>query len=270
MSNEFIQVATIGGSDSDGSADAQADLHSFFKRGVYGASILVVAVAGNSVGIHDVHTFPTTFIDSEFKALADDYQIRAVKTGMLANEEIINCVTKNLTKYNFGALILDPVIMTKFGDELLEPEAYQALREKLIPIADIITPNFFEQQKIAEMTIKTDEDVRIAAHRIKTLGAKNVVAKGIKHKEKQSEIKDFILLEDGSEFWLSEKYYPSDRINGTGDTLSAIITAEVGKGTSVEEAIRIAKKQVTRAISKPIEVGHQYGPINHWEIEEDE
>lgn len=266
MSNEFIQVATIAGSDSDGSAGAQADLHSFFTRGVYGTSILVAAVAGNSYAIHDVHPFPNRFIDSEFKALADDYQIRAVKTGMLANEAIINCVADNLEKYQFGPLILDPVIMTKFGDELLESEAYEALKNRLIPLAEVITPNFFEQQKLAGIKIDTDEDVIEAARKIKKLGAKNVIAKGRKHGENQTIIRDFVILEDGSEFWLEAPFYPTNRINGTGDTLSAIITAEIAKGQSVEQAVRTAKIQVTQAISHPIAVGHKFGPINHWQI----
>lgn len=267
MSNEFIQVATIAGSDSDGSAGAQADLHSFFARGVYGTSILVAAVAGNSYAIHDAHPFPVSFINSEFKALADDYQIRAIKTGMLANEEIINCVADNLEKYHFGPLILDPVIMTKFGDELLEADAYETLKNRLIPLAEVITPNFFEQQKLAELTIQSDEDVVRAARKIKALGAKNIVAKGRKYEENQTVIRDFVILADGTEFWLEAPFYKTNRINGTGDTLSAIITAEIAKGESVEQAIRTAKAQVTQAIAHPIAVGHQFGPINHWQIE---
>ncbi|MDR0921647.1 MAG: bifunctional hydroxymethylpyrimidine kinase/phosphomethylpyrimidine kinase [Lactobacillales bacterium] len=264
MTEQFPQVVTIAGSDSDGSAGLQADLHTFFRRGVYGASILTAAVAGNSYGIHAAINMPTDFIDTEFKVLAEDYQIRAAKTGMLSDSELIHTVVKNLKLYDFGPLVVDPVIMTKHGNMLLEEEAYETLRKELIPLATVLTPNFFEAEKLAEMTITSDEEQRRAAYELKALGAKNVIVKGRHDSEEQKEVKDFVLLEDDTEIWLSESYIATDRVNGTGDTLSATIAAELARGIDVETAIRVAKKFVHRAISNEIEVGHKYGPINHW------
>ncbi|GAF35666.1 hydroxymethylpyrimidine phosphate kinase ThiD [Lentilactobacillus farraginis DSM 18382 = JCM 14108] len=218
MANEFPQALTIAGSDSDGSAGMQADLHTFFRRRVYGTSVLTACVAGNSYGIHDAVNLPTSFIDQEFKDLADDYHIRASKTGMLSDSELIRTVIKNYQKYDFGPLVVDPVITTKHGNMLLEQSAYQTLRDELIPLATVITPNFFEAQKLAEMTIETKDDMQTAARKLKALGAKNIVLKGSHHDPNQSEVSDYILLESGKSFWLTGAFFDTDRKNGTGDS----------------------------------------------------
>lgn len=264
MANEFPQALTIAGSDSDGSAGMQADLHTFFRRKVYGTSVMTACVAGNSYGIHDTVNLPTSFIDNEFKDLADDYHVRASKTGMLSDSELIRTVIKNYQKYDFGPLVVDPVITTKHGNMLLEQSAYKTLRDELIPLAYVITPNFFEAQKLAEMEIKTEDDMKAAAEKLKQLGAKNIVLKGSHHDPHQTKVSDYILLESGKSFWLTGDFYPTERKNGTGDSLSACIAAELAKGTDIEQAVRIAKKFVDVAIANEIQVGHQFGPINHW------
>ena len=137
LTEQYPQALTIAGSDSDGSAGMQADLHTFFRRHIYGTAVMTAAVAGNSYGIHDSVTLPTSFIDQEFKDLADDYHVRASKTGMLADTELIRTVIKNYQKYDFGPLVVDPVITTKHGNMLLEQSAYQTLRDELIPLATV-------------------------------------------------------------------------------------------------------------------------------------
>ncbi|WP_268912390.1 bifunctional hydroxymethylpyrimidine kinase/phosphomethylpyrimidine kinase [Lentilactobacillus sp. SPB1-3] len=264
MIEQYPQALTIAGSDSDGSAGMQADLHTFFRRHVYGASVMTACVAGNSYGIHDAVNLPTSFIDNEFKALADDYQIKASKTGMLSDSELIMTVVKNYTQYDFGPLVVDPVITTKHGNVLLEESAYQTLRDKLIPLATVITPNFFEAQKLAEMQINDEADTKLAAKKLQQLGAKNVVLKGRHDDNHQTEVADYVLLESGEDFFLLDKYHATNRVNGTGDSLSACIAAEIAKGTSIKEAIEIAKRFVNEAIESEIMVGHKFGPINHW------
>ncbi|KRN97734.1 hydroxymethylpyrimidine phosphomethylpyrimidine kinase [Levilactobacillus paucivorans] len=264
MVNSFPQALTIAGSDSDGSAGMQADLHTFFARHVHGASVITACVAGNSYGIHASVPMPTDFIDQEFKDLADDYHIKAAKTGMLADSELIHNVVKNYQAADFGPLVVDPVIMTKHGNQLLEESAFNTLRTDLLPLATVLTPNFYEAQKIAEMTINNDADMEEAARKMQKMGAKNVIAKGSHAKENQTHVKDFVLLESGENFWLSEPYHETDRVNGTGDSLSACITAELAKGTPMKDAIMIAKQFVNTAIGNPVEVGHKFGPINHW------
>lgn len=268
MVNTFPQAMTIAGSDSDGSAGMQADLHTFFARDVYGISVMTACVAGNSYGIHAAHSLPTDFIDQEFKDVADDFKVGACKTGMLADSELIRNVVKNYNQYDFGPMVVDPVIMTKHGNMLLEKAAFETMRTELIPLATVLTPNFYETQKLAEMPLKSDDDLVKAAHKLQDLGAKNVIAKGYHQDENQSEVRDYVLLESGDGFWLTEPYHHTDRVNGTGDSLSACIAAELAKGASVEEAIRTAKRFVNIAIGNPIDVGHKFGPINHWAAQE--
>ncbi|KRM05282.1 hydroxymethylpyrimidine phosphomethylpyrimidine kinase [Liquorilactobacillus ghanensis DSM 18630] len=264
MVNEYPQVMTIAGSDSDGSAGMQADLETFFTRKVYGISIMTACVAGNSYGIHASATLPLDFIRQEFADTAADFKVKAAKTGMLADTELIKEVVADYQKYAFGPLVVDPVIMTKHGNQLLEEQAVDTLRKLLIPLATVLTPNFYESEKLTGMQIKTDVDLEKAAHKLQELGAKNVVAKGSHHDPQQTTVKDFVLLASGKSFWLTDRYYPTTHINGTGDSLSACIAAEIAKGTDIEKAIRIAKDYVNTAIKQEIAVGHKFGPINHW------
>ncbi|OTP12195.1 phosphomethylpyrimidine kinase [Enterococcus sp. 10A9_DIV0425] len=265
MSRQYLQVMTIAGSDSDGSAGMQADMHTFFTRGVYGVSVLTACVAGNSYEIGARVTLPTDFIDKEFELIAKDYQVRAAKTGMLADATLIETVAKKYQLYDFGPLVVDPVIVTKHGNLLLEEEALESLKTKLLPLATVLTPNFYEAEKLTNRQLNTEADYVLAAQDLQAMGAKNILIKG-EHTtgSTQETIKDYVLLESGHSFWLEAPFYKTERINGTGDSLSACIAAELAKGTSVEEAIRIAKKYVNRAIQKEIIVGHKYGPINHW------
>lgn len=263
MANEFPQAMVIGGSDCDGSAGIQADLHSFFMRGVYGTVALTAAVAGNSYGIHDSTTLPLSFIAKEFDVLADDLDIKATKTGMMADANLINVVADKLEQYDFGQLVLDPVIMTKFGALLLESAAFETLRKRLIPKATVMTPNFYEAEHIVGRKLETKDAIVAAAKELQDLGAKNVMIKG-ERIEGAETVDDYVLLESGKSFWLPAPFFETDRRNGTGDTLSAVITAELAKGNDVETAIRIARAFVTEAIGHPIAVGHKYGPINHW------
>ncbi len=265
MEEQYLQVMTIAGSDSDGSAGMQADMHTFFTRGVYGVSVMTACVAGNSYGIGASVTLPTDFIDKEFALIAEDYQVKAAKTGMLADSTLIETVVENYQKYDFGPLVVDPVIVTKHGNLLLEESALQSLKDKLLPLATVLTPNFYEAEKLTGRSFSEEEDYVQAAKELQQMGAKNVMIKGHHLKDAdQKDVKDYVLLESGKSFWLSAPFYPTDRINGTGDSLSACIAAELAKGKSVEEAIRFAKEYVNVAIREEINVGHKYGPINHW------
>ncbi|BDX40909.1 phosphomethylpyrimidine kinase [Enterococcus faecium] len=265
MEDQYVQAMTIAGSDSDGSAGMQADMHTFFTRNVYGVSVMTACVAGNSYGIGASVTLPTDFIDKEFELIAKDFQIRAAKTGMLADSKLIETVVKNYQKYDFGPLVVDPVIVTKHGNLLLEESALQSLKEKLVPLAEVLTPNFYEAEKLTGRTLAAEEDFVQAAKELQDMGAKNVMIKGHHAKNAQQEtVNDYVLLESGKSFWLNAPFYPTDRINGTGDSLSACIAAELAKGKTVEQAIRLAKDYVNRAIREEINVGHKYGPINHW------
>ena len=261
---QYVQALTIAGHDSDGSAGMPADLHAFFIDQVYGMGIMTAVVSGNSYGITQQQLMPTDFIKEQFKVLAADFEIKAAKTGMLGTIDIINTVADCYDPQHFGKLVVDPVIITKHGVMLLEQAAYEAFREKIVPLAEVITPNFFEAQKLAEMEIKTDADMVTAAHRLQALGAKNVVIKGQHEAGWTNPVKDLLLKADGSQQWFAEEYVETTHINGTGDTYSAIIAGELAKGNDVETAVQKAKRVVHAAIANEIAVGHKFGPINHW------
>lgn len=267
MINQQVQAVTIAGHDSDGSAGMPADLHAFFVDGVYGHGLLTAAVSGNSYGIDAAQVMPKDYIEQQFKTLSTDFKISAAKTGMLANDDVINVVADQYTKVDFGPLVVDPVIITKHGAMLLEQSAYELFRERIVPLATVITPNFYEAQKLTGLQLKDTQEMFDAAVKLHEMGAKNVVIKGEHNDPTQKEVVDVVLLEDGSRFELTKPFFDTTHVNGTGDTFSAIIAAELAKGTDVKNAVIRAKDAVYAAISHPLEVGHKFGPINHWAAE---
>ena len=267
MVNQQVQAVTIAGHDSVGSAGMPADLHAFFVDGVYGHGLLTAAVSGNSYGIEAAQVMPKDYIAQEFKTLSADFKISAAKTGMLANDDVINVVADQYAKVDFGPLVVDPVIITKHGAMLLEQSAYELFRERIIPLATVITPNFYEAQKLTGLELKDTQGMFAAAEKLQKMGAKNVVVKGEHNDATQKEVVDVVLLEDGSKFEMSKPFFDTTHVNGTGDTFSAIIAAELAKGNTVKNAVLYAKDAVYAAISNPIEVGHKFGPINHWAAE---
>lgn len=267
MINQQVQAVTIAGHDSDGSAGMPADLHAFFVDGVYGHGLLTAAVSGNSYGIDAAQVMPKDYIEQQFKTLSTDFKISAAKTGMLANDDVINVVADQYAKVDFGPLVVDPVIITKHGAMLLEQSAYELFRERIVPLATVITPNFYEAQKLTGLQLKDTQEMFDAAVKLHEMGAKNVVIKGEHNDPTQKEVVDVVLLEDGSRFELTKPFFDTTHVNGTGDTFSAIIAAELAKGTDVKNAVISAKDAVFAAISHPLEVGHKFGPINHWAAE---
>lgn len=256
-------AVTIAGNDSDGSAGMSADLHSFYARHVYGMGLLTAAVAGNTTGIYAQQIMPVDFIQKQFDVLAEDFTINAAKTGMVADSTIMNCVADNLEKYNFGKIVIDPVISTKHGNTLMDDDSYNTFINRLVPLADVITPNFYEQQKLTGLELSNLDEVKKGAKILQNMGAKNVIMKGRHDLAEQTEVTDLLLTEDGKFHTFTKPFFKTDRVNGTGDTLSAVIAAELAKGTPLLESVKIAKEFTYDAISHPMEVGSKWGPINH-------
>ena len=261
MINEFPQALSIAGSDSGGGAGMQADLKTMQMRHVFATTVLVAITAQNTLGVQDALPLPQKIIDEQFASLNADLKIRACKTGMLADTATVETVVANLKKYDFGPLVVDPVMIAKGGAHLLTDEAIATVREQLLPLADLITPNLSEAQALAEMEIETNDDMIKAGQKLQALGAKNVLVKG-GHFNDQAQASDFVLLADRSSFWMSY----TKRTHGTGDTISACITAELAKGVTMENAIRIGKAYVEATIRDGIQVGHGHGPLNHWAV----
>ena len=262
MVNQTIQALTIAGTDSGGGAGIMADIKTMEACHVFSAAIVVAVTAQNTLGVQDFTTIPTKIINEQFTSINSDFKIRACKTGMLANPLVVNTVADNLKKYNFGPLIVDPVIVAKGGSVLLSQKAVITLKEKLLPLATVVTPNLPEAEKLSGIKINNQEKVLLAAKKLRKLGTKNIIIKGGHTKEKTSS--DFVLLENGKSFWMSSPRINTKRTHGTGDTLSSCITAEIAKGNNVETAIKIGKKYIQATIEQGIQVGHGHGPLNHW------
>ncbi|GEK40646.1 hydroxymethylpyrimidine/phosphomethylpyrimidine kinase [Lacticaseibacillus casei] len=260
--NRTPQVVTIAGSDSGGGAGLQADLKTFQARHVFGMSIVVALTAQNTYGVQASLPIPGGFIDAQFQSLAADFNIRAAKTGMLADREHVEAVVRNLQQVDFGPLIVDPVMVAKGGATLLASEAVVTIKEQLLPLADVVTPNLPEAEILVGEKIVTNADMVRAARMIQTLGVKHVIIKGGHRQNHKAE--DLILLADGTCYWLSAPRIATANTHGTGDTFSACIAAELAKGQPLKAAIMTAKAFLQGAISQGISVGHGHGPTNHW------
>ncbi|MFK9090630.1 bifunctional hydroxymethylpyrimidine kinase/phosphomethylpyrimidine kinase [Bacillus salipaludis] len=256
------KALTIAGSDSGGGAGIQADLKTFQELGVFGMSALTAVTAQNTVGVHAVYPMTAEAVAKQMQALGEDMGADAVKTGMLFSAEIIEAVSVYLKKYQWKNVVVDPVMIAKGGASLLQQEAIFAMKTYLLPLAEVITPNIPEAEVLTGIKIQTFEDKREAAVRLYDLGVRNVVIKG-GHDENETESTD--LFFDGNEFHtFTSKRIQTKNTHGTGCTFSAVITAELAKGTSVYDAVLTAKDFIQAAIEDGIAIGHGHGPTNHW------
>lgn len=260
--NSFPQTLTIAGTDSGGGAGVMADLKTMQERRVFSTAVIVAVTAQNTLGVQDFMALPKKLIDEQFASLADDLAIKACKTGMLADAEHVDIVVDNLKKYDFGPIVVDPVMIAKGGAALLADDAIEVVKRDLLPLATIVTPNLPEAERLTGLSIKSDAAMREAAQQLQAAGTKNIIIKG-GHGNTDT-VRDYVLLESGKDFWLSAPRVDTVRTHGTGDTLSSAMTAEMAKGKDIETAIRIAKDFVEAAIRNTIQVGHGHGPLNHW------
>lgn len=256
------KALTIAGSDCGGGAGIQADLKTFQERDVFGMSVITVLTAQNTLGVHGVYPQTVEAISAQLDAIYTDMGTDAVKTGMLFSEEIITLVAHKLQQYKAKNIVLDPVMIAKGGAPLLQKEAMDALKTKLLPLATVITPNLPEACEILGIaTIETIDDMKWAAAEIQKLGPANVVLKG-GHLEEKTEAID--ILFDGVEY----HFFETERIqtihtHGTGCTFAAAITAELAKGNQVKEAVHIAKQFIQAAIEQSLCIGKGIGPTRH-------
>ncbi|MEH7247966.1 bifunctional hydroxymethylpyrimidine kinase/phosphomethylpyrimidine kinase [Neobacillus niacini] len=256
------KALTIAGSDSGGGAGIQADLKTFQELEVFGMSALTAVTAQNTLGVQAVFPMTAEAVSKQIESIGEDMGVDALKTGMLFNAEIIKAVSEKIVIYNWKNVVLDPVMIAKGGASLLQIEAISALKQYLLPLSMVITPNIPEAEVLTDMSIRTDEDKREAAKRLYDLGVKNVIIKG-GHDEDGHVAVD--LLFDGKEFTtFSSKRVLTKNTHGTGCTFSATITAELAKGLSVWEAVSKAKKFIQVAIEDGFQIGQGHGPTNHW------
>lgn len=262
MKSDIPKALTIAGSDSSGGAGIQADLKTFTAHKVYGMSVLTSITAQNTKKVLGIHNLSPEFIGLQLVAVATDFEVNAVKTGMLSTAPIIKSISDQIKRYKIPNLVVDPVMISKSGARLLEKEAETSLKNDIIPIAFIVTPNIPEAEVIAGMEIGTIEQMKEAAEKIIAMGPKNVLIKGGHLKDNKDAVDIFY---DGEDFCeIATKWIKTKNTHGTGCTYSAAICANLAKGLDVLEAVSKAKDYVTSAIEKSFNIGSGHGPLNHF------
>ena len=254
------RALTIAGSDSGGGAGIQADLKTFAALGVYGASAVTAVTAQNTLGVRMIHEVPAEVVAAQIDAVLSDIGADAVKTGMLFSTAIVEVVAGRLRAHGVTRLVVDPVMVAKGGDRLLREDAIAALRDLLLPIAAVVTPNAPEASVFAGLDVVDLRTAREAARRIHALGPRLVIVKGGHLGGDRSE--DVVF--DGTDFEvLSAPRIDTAHTHGTGCTFSAAIAAGLARGASPLDAARAAKAFLHGAIERAEPLGAGHGPVNH-------
>lgn len=253
-------VLTIAGSDSGGGAGIQADLKTFSALETYGLSVITAVTAQNTQGVYGIDKVDVDIIEKQIDVVFTDFDIAAVKIGMVFSEDIIKTIVKSIKKWNIKKLVLDPVMISESGSHLLQRSARKTLLKRLLPLADIITPNIHEAQAIVSRKIEIIEDMKKAAKEIYDMGSGSVLIKGGHLKGGAVDI-----LYDGKNI---EKYesvrIKTQNTHGTGCTYSSAIAAFIAKGYSLKDAVRKAKLYITGAIKNSHDIGKGPGPTHHF------
>ncbi|WP_409250693.1 bifunctional hydroxymethylpyrimidine kinase/phosphomethylpyrimidine kinase [Bacillus sp. SCS-153A] len=256
------KALTIAGSDSGGGAGIQADLKTFQELGVFGMSAITAVTAQNTTGVQGVFPMDADAVVKQIQSIGEDLPPDAVKTGMLFNAEIIERVSSEIERFNWKNIVIDPVMIAKGGASLLQKEAISAMKEHLIPLSMVITPNIPEAEVLTGLTIDTVQMKKEAAKKLHEMGAKHVVIKG-GHDDTADYASD--ILFDGVDFYeFTSKRIATKNTHGTGCTFSAAITAGLADGLTVPVAVERAKDFIHSAIEEDLELGSGHGPTNHW------
>lgn len=254
------KVLSIAGSDCSGGAGIQADLKTFSAHGVFGMSVIVAVVAENTSRVIDIQDITPDMVGKQIDAVFEDIGADAVKIGMLSSPECMEAVAERMEYYKPFNIVIDPVMYAKNGCPLMDMEAINTLIQRIIPIADVLTPNIPEAEKIVNMKILSPKDMETAAQKICEMGAKTVVVKGGHAVGNALDV-----LFDGDKFY----YFETARIytkntHGTGCTFSSAIASGLAKGLDVQEAVSVAKDYVTMAIRHSLSIGKGNGPTHHF------
>lgn len=254
------KILSIAGSDCSGGAGIQADLKTFSAHGIFGMSVIVSVVAENTSRVIAIQDITPDMIENQIDAVFEDIDVDAVKIGMLSSPQCMEAVAGRLRRYKPVNIVIDPVMYAKNGCPLMEPEAVDTLIGALIPLADVLTPNIPEAERIADMTIKSITDMEAAARRIYAMGCKAVVVKGGHATGDAIDV-----LYDGKRIYHFEtKRIATKNTHGTGCTFSSAIASQLAKGVDMGEAVRRAKAYVTMAITHSLSIGKGNGPTHHF------
>jgi phosphomethylpyrimidine kinase len=250
---------TIAGSDSSGGAGIQADLKTMTLNGVFAMSAITALTAQNTMGVTDIVEVESDFLKAQLDAVFEDIYPDAVKIGMVSDKELIETIAEKLIEYDAKNIVLDPVMVATSGSKLLKDDAIGALKERLIPLAELITPNIPEAEILSRLKIKDDKDMQKSAKVIADNFDVNVLLKG---GHAINDANDFLLV-DGNSIWIKGDRIDNKNTHGTGCTLSSAIAANLAKNKSIEEAVRLSKKYLEGALKDGLDLGKGSGPMNH-------
>lgn len=258
-------VLTIAGSDSGGGAGIQADIKAMSATGSYGCSVITAITSQNTQGVTAIFPVPIEHVESQLDAVFSDLHIAAVKVGMLADAQIITAVAKKLKQYRPKYLVIDPVMVATSGDLLLETSAINTLKNQLLPLADIITPNLPESAALTANPIpQSQTEMAQMVSQLRALGAKAVLLKG-GHLTHDQHSNDVLITQEGTRQFSAQRIL-TDNTHGTGCTLSSAIASYLAQSHDLNQAVDLAKQYITQAIAHAdeLDVGYGHGPVHHF------
>jgi hydroxymethylpyrimidine/phosphomethylpyrimidine kinase len=259
LPDDVPRALSIAGSDSGGGAGIQADLKTFEALGVWGMTAITAVTVQNTKGVSGYQELSPETVGDQIRAVVTDIGVDAAKTGMLASGEIIEAVADAVAEVGVSNLVVDPVFVSKHGHPLLQEDAVDALRTRILPLATLVTPNLHEAAGLAGMPVRTEEDMERAGRAILELGTGAVLVKG-GHLE-GDQATDLLVTAEGAQSIAAERI-DTPHTHGTGCVLSAAIAAHLARGADLPEAVLKGKSFVTAAIRAALEIGQGIGPVN--------
>jgi hydroxymethylpyrimidine/phosphomethylpyrimidine kinase len=260
MTTDLPRALTIAGSDSGGGAGIQADLKTFAALGVYGMTAITAVTVQNTTGVSGYQALEPSIVRDQIVSVATDIGVDAAKTGMLASRAIVEAVADGVREVSLTNVVVDPVFVSKHGHPLLEPDAVDAIRSRILPLAMLVTPNLPEAAGLVGFDVRTDDDMRKAAETIHAMGPRAVLVKG-GHRER-SDRADYLFYDGERLVWIEGERLSTRHTHGTGCVLSAAIAASLAKGADLLEAVRRGKAFVTDAIAHSLAIGGGIGPVD--------
>jgi len=256
------RVLTVAGSDSGGGAGIQADLKTMLALGVHGMSVITAVTAQNSVGVQGYWELPAEAVRAQFASVVGDIGVQAVKTGMLASATLVEVVAELLGTVA-APVVVDPVGVSKHGDTLLAADAVQSVRERLLPVATVVTPNLYEVAQLTGIKVTEPAGMRDAAEAVLAFGPRWVLVKGGHLEDDRSPEAADLLFDGEREHWFTAPRLDNRHTHGTGCTLASAVASYLALGHDVVRAVGLAKEYVTGAIREGFPVGAGIGPVDH-------
>ncbi|MBO5838779.1 MAG: bifunctional hydroxymethylpyrimidine kinase/phosphomethylpyrimidine kinase [Bacteroidales bacterium] len=264
MKKSYFRVLTIAGSDSGGGAGIQADIKAISAMGCYASSAITAVTVQNTLGVQAVHPIPLDILEGQIDAILSDIGADAIKIGMLHSTKVVNLVAEMIEKYGIRNVVLDPVMVSTSGHKLIEDDAIESIKNRLLPLSRVITPNIPEAEILSGCKISSDQDFEQIAKKLSFNKSVSVLLKA-GHLDNDCLVDYFYNIEDDTITLLPSKRVKTRNSHGTGCTLSSAFASALARGEDLTAASKSAKKYIEQAIvsGAEYEIGHGHGPVNH-------